>query len=103
MTAAAPVEPVLSRDLPQDASPGQPPLPPRAAPAARALAVLEVSERGRHLAQAVPIMRWPCTLGRAVHADTALTNPALAAEHLHLDVDEASRVNVRVLDRVNSI
>ena len=76
MTAAAPVEPVLSRDLPQDASPGLPPLP-KAAPATRALAVLEVSERGRHLAQAVPIMRWPCTLGRAVHADAVLTDPAV--------------------------
>lgn len=103
MTAAAPVEPVLSRDLPQDASPGQPPQPPRAAPAARALAVLEVSERGRHLAQAVPIMHWPCTLGRAVHADAVLTDPALAAEHLRLGVDEAGRVHVRVLDRVNGV
>ena len=47
MTAAAPVEPVLSRDLPQDASPGLPPQPPRAAPATRALAVLEDYEIGR--------------------------------------------------------
>ena len=48
-------------------------------------------------------MRWPCTLGRAVHADAVLTDPALAAEHLRLGVDEAGRVHVRVLDRVNGV
>lgn len=70
---------------------------------AAVLAVLEVRERGRHLAQAVPITRWPCTLGRAAHADAVLTDPALAAEHLRLDVDEAGCTRVRVLDTVNGV
>ena len=70
---------------------------------ARTLAVLEVRERGRHLAQAVPITRWPCTLGRAAQADVVLTDPALAAEHVRLNVDDAGRVHAQVLDDVNGI
>lgn len=68
------------------------------------LAVLEVRERGRHLAQALPITRWPCTIGRAAHADAVLTDPALAAEHLRLTRDAADgRVHAEVLDGVNGL
>ncbi|MDO5086039.1 MAG: FHA domain-containing protein [Comamonadaceae bacterium] len=67
------------------------------------LAILEVRERGRHLAQALPLTRWPCTIGRAAHADAVLTDPALAAEHLRLERDAEGRVRVQVLDGVNGI
>lgn len=103
MTADSRKEPVWDAARCAPASAPEPHAASDGAGRAAALAVLEVRERGRHLAQAVPITRWPCTLGRAVHADAVLTDPALAAEHLRLDVDEAGCARVRVLDTVNGV
>lgn len=87
----------LYADLPEEA--------PARAGAARppTLAVLEVCERGRHLAQTLPVTAWPCIVGRAAYADAVLADPALAAEHLRLHLDEHGQVRVQVLDHVNGV
>ena len=75
MTADSRKEPVWDAAR---CAPASAPEPHAASDGAGRAAVLEVRERGRHLAQAVPITRWPCTLGRAAHADAVLTDPALS-------------------------
>lgn len=61
-----------------------PPGPSRAA-LAPAEALLEVIDRDGHVRQAWPVRSWPLRIGRAFDNDIVLTDPHLAAHHLHIE------------------
>lgn len=49
------------------------------------LAVIEILDRDGHSRQAIPVSRWPVTIGRAVDCDIVLDDPYVAAHHATLD------------------
>jgi len=49
------------------------------------LAVVEILDRDGHARQAVPVSRWPVTIGRAVDCDIVLDDPYVAAHHAALE------------------
>jgi hypothetical protein len=60
------------------------------------LAVVEILDRDGHARQAVPVSRWPVTIGRAVDCDIVLDDPYVAAHHATLDeTGDALAVQVR--------
>lgn len=64
------------------------------------LAVVEILDRDGHARQAVPILRWPVTIGRAVDCDIVLDDPYVAAHHATLDETSGALV-VQVGETVN--
>ena len=59
------------------------------------LAVVEILDRDGHTRQAVPVSRWPVTIGRAVDCDVVLDDLHVAAHHVTLDeTDGVLRVHV---------
>ena len=52
------------------------------------LAVVEVLDRDGHARLAVPVWRWPVTIGRAIDCDVVLDDPHAAARHATLSDDD---------------
>ena len=64
------------------------------------LAVVEILDREGHARQAVPVSRWPVTIGRAVDCDIVLDDPYVAAHHATLD-ETGDALAVQVGETVN--
>lgn len=59
------------------------------------VALIERLDRDGHVAQSVPVHRWPVSIGRSFEADVVLDDPHLAAVHAHLDeVDGELRLSL---------
>jgi hypothetical protein len=66
------------------------------------LAVVEVLDRDGHARLAVPVWRWPVTIGRAIDCDVVLDDVHAAARHATL-TEEDGRLTLLVGDTVNGV
>jgi hypothetical protein len=66
------------------------------------LALVEVLDRDGHTRLAVPVWRWPVTIGRAIDCDVVLDDVHAAARHATL-TDEDGRLTLRVGDTINGV
>ena len=66
------------------------------------LAVIDVLDRDGQVRQTVPVQRWPFSVGRALHNDLVLSDPHVAAQHLHIEAGERGPVLV-VGDSINGV
>jgi len=69
------------------------------------LALIEVLDHDERVLHAVPVVRWPMTVGRAFDCDVVLDDPHVAARHLTLDVppDGSPGLVLTVGDSVNGV
>jgi FHA domain len=70
--------------------------------AAVKLAVVEVLDRHGHPRLAIPVFRWPVTIGRAIDCDLVLDDPHVAPRHATL-VDENGALRVVVGETINGV
>lgn len=54
------------------------------------IALIELLERDGRVRRAVPVHRWPVTLGRAFDNDVVIDDPHVAAHHMAIAEDEAA-------------
>jgi hypothetical protein len=64
------------------------------------LALIEVLDHDGRVLHAVPVVRWPVTVGRALDCDVVLHDPHVAAHHATLDMADTG-VALSVGDSVN--
>lgn len=69
-------------------------------PAAERLALVEVLDRDGHARLAVPVLRWPVRVGRAIDNDVVLDDTHVAAHHAKLD-ESAAGLSLQVGTTVN--
>jgi hypothetical protein len=67
------------------------------------LGLLEVLDRSSAILQRLPIVRWPVTVGRALHADLVLDDLHVAPEHVRIEATAPGALAVHVLDTVNGV
>lgn len=66
------------------------------------LAIVEVLDRDGHARLAVPVSRWPVTIGRAIDCDIVLDDAHAAARHATL-TEEDGRLMLRVGETINGV
>lgn len=69
-------------------------------PVAERLALVEVLDRDGHARLAVPVLRWPVRVGRAIDNDVVLDDTHVAAHHATLD-ESAAGLSLQVGTTVN--
>lgn len=76
---------------------------PTPASAQSVLGLLEVLDRSGSILQRLPVLRWPVTIGRALHADLVLDDHHVAPEHVRIEATAPGALAVHVLDTVNGV
>ncbi len=82
--------------------PPSPTLPPAAIDEAPVLAIVEVLDRDGRARVALPIRRWPITVGRAITCDVVLDDPYVAPRHATVSESEG-RLQVVAGETVNGV
>ncbi len=65
------------------------------------VALIERLDRDGTALQVLDVRAWPLTLGRALDNDLVVDDPHVAAQHARIELDEAGRPLLRLLDTVN--
>jgi len=66
-------------------------------------ALIEVLDRDGQIRQSQGVTRWPLRVGRALDNDLVLSDPHVAAHHLHIDASDAGRLQLHVDDTRNGV
>jgi hypothetical protein len=78
-------------------------IPTAPAAAHNVLGLLEVLDRSGGIQQRLPVLRWPVTVGRALHTDLVLDDHHVAPEHVRIEATAPGALAVHVLDTVNGV